>query len=178
MTAHPHAREPLLSATPFIVTLTILLFACWATLPDPHLLTEGARATACVWSLLPWALLVGVVALDRCGTADAGLHTLWIAALFLLLFLAGGSQVLIWANANWATAPPRHVEVEVLSLGHIDDSNDLAIEVAGLGDAAQTTLVVDTWKVLSPRDLRALRLTLREGRFGWVYIADVEALGE
>ena len=172
-------REPRIT-TPGLITLAIIVFGLMllADPPEPILLKHSILAFALGFT--PWFLFAAIVALDRRGRPGAGREITSILGLSVFVSIMPALSFGAWINASWDRSEPRvelvearYVELVSRSQGRTRKHVIVASELVG---QREVTLEIraDELEISDPDALRGLRLTLRDGAFGWPYFTDIE----
>lgn len=155
--------------------LTIALFVAAATIDarEPIFWSHCFRAFLC--ALVPWALFVAVLVLDRRGRPDSFGEIVMVGLYFLLVFGITGTYVAMGLNSRLDASPERVVEVRARYLDFQKEEKEHRVLAFDLEGADEVELELDGALALDDT-LAGLRLTLRDGRFGWPYIVRVARL--
>lgn len=169
---HEGPRQPKISYVAYGVVVALMYAA--AIVARPILPLFSWHAFLCfVYSLPLWFVVAVIVFLDRRGRSRSSteIGVMWFVSLGVLV--VPGTSLMAWLNQHWDPSKPHVEEVQARYLGFDDEDDEHAIEVHGLLGAAKTRLEYDEDELkVDPKTLRALRLTIGDGYFGWPYVLE------
>ncbi len=163
-------RQPRISYAAHVV-LGVVFFAAMIAV-DPPQPIFGRHTLLCFLASLPlWAVYSGIVFVDRRGRPRSSMEISAILGASFLAFIVPGGALLAWANAALDRSAPHVERVAARYVGFDDEDDEHEIEVRGFLGADEMRLEFDEDELaVDPKTLRTLRLTVRDGYFGWPYL--------
>lgn len=165
---------------PAFIGLGIVVYGLMIVIdpPEPLFMTHAFAAFAL--GFVPWFLFAAAVVFDRRGRPESYREIVAILGLSVLVSILPAYALGSWINHAWDPSAPRvevvkarYVELQRTNAGR---TREHVITAYGLAGQKEVTLEIDddALAVPDPEGLQALRLTMRDGYFGWPYFTRVE----